>query len=76
MYLHSHPEKYPLKYEDGRISSQGNILDPSTFESRLDCSQVNRLLATPITIRTIFGKSYPPNRFLKLVVVGLYATMT
>ncbi|KAF8511836.1 glycosyltransferase family 39 protein [Hysterangium stoloniferum] len=23
MLLHSHPEKYPLKYEDGRISSQG-----------------------------------------------------
>ncbi|KAK0188988.1 glycosyltransferase family 39 protein [Armillaria mellea] len=23
VYLHSHPEKYPLKYEDGRISSQG-----------------------------------------------------
>ncbi|KAI1908710.1 Dolichyl-phosphate-mannose--protein mannosyltransferase 4 [Ophidiomyces ophidiicola] len=22
-YLHSHPEKYPLRYEDGRISSQG-----------------------------------------------------
>ncbi|EEP76668.1 dolichyl-phosphate-mannose--protein mannosyltransferase 4 [Uncinocarpus reesii 1704] len=22
-YLHSHPEKYPLRYEDGRVSSQG-----------------------------------------------------
>jgi dolichyl-phosphate-mannose-protein mannosyltransferase len=22
-YLHSHPDKYPLRYEDGRISSQG-----------------------------------------------------
>lgn len=22
-YLHSHPERYPLRYEDGRISSQG-----------------------------------------------------
>jgi dolichyl-phosphate-mannose-protein mannosyltransferase len=23
LYLHSHPEKYPLRYDDGRISSQG-----------------------------------------------------
>lgn len=23
VYLHSHPERYPLKYDDGRISSQG-----------------------------------------------------
>ncbi|KAI0343077.1 glycosyltransferase family 39 protein [Trametopsis cervina] len=23
VFLHSHPERYPLKYEDGRISSQG-----------------------------------------------------
>lgn len=23
IYLHSHPDKYPLRYEDGRISSQG-----------------------------------------------------
>ncbi|KAJ8519830.1 hypothetical protein ONZ45_g3254 [Pleurotus djamor] len=23
VYLHSHPDRYPLKYEDGRISSQG-----------------------------------------------------
>lgn len=22
-YLHSHPDQYPLRYEDGRISSQG-----------------------------------------------------
>ncbi|GAO15530.1 uncharacterized protein UV8b_02987 [Ustilaginoidea virens] len=22
-YLHSHPERYPLRYEDGRVSSQG-----------------------------------------------------
>lgn len=22
-YLHSHPDKYPLRYEDGRVSSQG-----------------------------------------------------
>jgi dolichyl-phosphate-mannose-protein mannosyltransferase len=23
VYLHSHPDKYPLRYEDGRVSSQG-----------------------------------------------------
>jgi dolichyl-phosphate-mannose-protein mannosyltransferase len=23
VYLHSHPDKYPLRYDDGRISSQG-----------------------------------------------------
>jgi dolichyl-phosphate-mannose-protein mannosyltransferase len=23
VYLHSHPDRYPLRYEDGRISSQG-----------------------------------------------------
>lgn len=26
VFLHSHPEKYPLKYDDGRISSQGVFL--------------------------------------------------
>ena len=26
VFLHSHSEKYPLRYEDGRISSQGNCL--------------------------------------------------
>jgi len=23
VFLHSHPERYPLRYDDGRISSQG-----------------------------------------------------
>ena len=23
VFLHSHPDRYPLKYDDGRISSQG-----------------------------------------------------
>lgn len=23
VFLHSHPERYPLRYEDGRVSSQG-----------------------------------------------------
>lgn len=26
VFLHSHSERYPLKYEDGRISSQGLYL--------------------------------------------------
>lgn len=25
VFLHSHPDKYPLRYEDGRVSSQGRI---------------------------------------------------
>lgn len=25
VFLHSHTENYPLRYEDGRISSQGTI---------------------------------------------------
>lgn len=25
-FLHSHPERYPLKYDDGRISSQGMVV--------------------------------------------------
>ena len=28
VYRHSHKERYPLKYEDGRISSQGKIQHP------------------------------------------------
>jgi dolichyl-phosphate-mannose--protein O-mannosyl transferase len=23
IFLHSHPERYPMRYDDGRISSQG-----------------------------------------------------
>ena len=25
VFLHSHPERYPLRYDDGRISSQGGV---------------------------------------------------
>lgn len=25
VFLHSHPDKYPLQYEDGRISTQGTV---------------------------------------------------
>jgi dolichyl-phosphate-mannose--protein O-mannosyl transferase len=28
--LHSHPERYPLRYDDGRISSQG-MARPSDY---------------------------------------------
>ncbi|KAG0130994.1 Dolichyl-phosphate-mannose-protein mannosyltransferase-domain-containing protein [Tuber indicum] len=31
-YLHSHPDKYPLRYEDGRISSQGQQVTGYPFE--------------------------------------------
>jgi dolichyl-phosphate-mannose-protein mannosyltransferase len=31
-FLHSHPDKYPLKYPDGRISSQGQQVTGYTFE--------------------------------------------
>lgn len=27
-FLHSHPDRYPLKYDDGRISSAGSFLSP------------------------------------------------
>lgn len=29
-FLHSHPEPYPLRYDDGRISSQGMLLFSSS----------------------------------------------
>jgi dolichyl-phosphate-mannose-protein mannosyltransferase len=31
-YLHSHPDKYPLRYDDGRVSSQGQQVTGYPFE--------------------------------------------
>lgn len=32
VYLHSHPDRYPLRYEDGRISSQGQQVTGYPFQ--------------------------------------------
>lgn len=43
VYLHSHELRYPLRYEDGRISSQGRIAAQKTFNLVLKhFKQVNR----------------------------------
>lgn len=56
-YLHSHGENYPLKYDDGRISSQG------TSPARLkDCH--SELIPSPFTISVPSGQQvtgYPHN---------------
>lgn len=67
--LHSHLENYPLRYDDGRISSQGWSKGVTAAHT-----QVNRLLATRTTIPTTTGRSYPPRNSQRLAEVALCDT--
>lgn len=44
-YLHSHPDRYPLRYEDGRVSSQGQQVTGYPFNDTNNQWQI--LPATP-----------------------------
>ncbi|KKA29405.1 hypothetical protein TD95_004070 [Thielaviopsis punctulata] len=39
-YLHSHPDRYPLRYEDGRVSSQGQQVTGYPFEDNNNIWQI------------------------------------
>ena len=71
VFLHSHVDRYPLKYEDGRISSQGILISAHNLAPYLHFVKVNKLLVTAMTIPTTTGKSYPPRPYLKLVAAVL-----
>lgn len=51
MYLHSHKERYPLKYKDGRISSQGQQVTGYPHEDLNNQWQVIPTKALPETGR-------------------------
>lgn len=51
VYLHSHPELYPLKYEDGRISSQGQQVTGYGHEDSNNHWQIIPTKALPDTGR-------------------------
>lgn len=58
-FLHSHVDRYPVKYDDGRISSQGtSILNSSrvSTDERVH-PQDSRSQDTPSTTRTTTGSS-------------------
>lgn len=54
VYLHSHPDKYPLRYEDGRISSQGQQVTGYPFNDTNNQWQI--LPGTPTPELTQEGK--------------------
>ncbi|KAI0708841.1 O-mannosyltransferase [Cerioporus squamosus] len=51
VFLHSHPDKYPLKYEDGRISSQGQQVTGYGHEDTNNHWQIIPTKALPETGR-------------------------
>lgn len=77
VYLHSHLESYPLRYDDGRISSQGMCSPFHLIELRLNVlPQVNKLLATLITTPTTTGRSSPRRLSQQLAVAVSFAIKT
>ncbi|EPT00756.1 hypothetical protein FOMPIDRAFT_1162813 [Fomitopsis schrenkii] len=51
VYLHSHPERYPLRYDDGRVSSQGQQVTGYGHEDTNNYWQVIPTKALPDTGR-------------------------
>lgn len=48
VYLHSHPDRYPLRYEDGRISSQGQQVTGYPFNDTNNWWQILPTVALDI----------------------------
>lgn len=46
-YLHSHPDKYPLRYEDGRVSSQGQQVTGYPFNDTNNHWQILPTVSLP-----------------------------
>ncbi|KIV95560.1 hypothetical protein, variant [Exophiala mesophila] len=63
-YLHSHPDKYPLRYDDGRISSQGQQVTGYPFNDTNNEWQI--LPNTPLPDETVFGTPVKNGDVVKL----------
>ena len=60
-FLHSHPDKYPLRYEDGRVSSQGQQV---TGYPHADAN--NHWQVIPLTNDEILGNHVKNNDLVRL----------
>lgn len=63
-YLHSHPDKYPLRYEDGRVSSQGQQVTGYPFNDTNNHWQV--LPAKPFPEDNLLGHRVKSGDLIKL----------
>ncbi|KAL8837417.1 MAG: hypothetical protein Q9176_005723 [Flavoplaca citrina] len=63
-YLHSHPDKYPLRYEDGRVSSQGQQVTGYPFNDTNNHWQV--LPAKPFPEDQLSGHRVKSGDLIKL----------
>ncbi|TQS36798.1 hypothetical protein Golomagni_02742 [Golovinomyces magnicellulatus] len=60
-YLHSHPAKYPLRYDDGRISSQGQQVTGYPYDDENNHWQI-----IPNDNNQTLGRSVKNNELVKL----------
>lgn len=63
-YLHSHPDRYPLRYDDGRVSSQGQQVTGYPFNDTNNQWQI--LPATPFAEKDYFGHHVKNGDLIKL----------
>ncbi|KAI4269930.1 MAG: hypothetical protein LQ337_006996 [Flavoplaca oasis] len=63
-YLHSHPDKYPLRYEDGRVSSQGQQVTGYPFNDTNNHWQI--LPAKPFPEDKLSGHRVKSGDLIKL----------
>lgn len=52
-YLHSHPDRYPLRYDDGRVSSQGQQVTGYPFNDTNNHWQILPAVDDAVTGRTV-----------------------
>jgi dolichyl-phosphate-mannose-protein mannosyltransferase len=64
VFLHSHPDKYPLRYDDGRISSQGQQVTGYPFNDTNNHWQI--LPNLPVDDGSFTGKPVVHNAVVKL----------
>lgn len=67
-YLHSHPDRYPLRYEDGRVSSQGQQVTGYPFNDTNNQWQI--LPATPFSEDDRLGHNVKSGDVVKLRHLG------
>ncbi|KAL2066513.1 hypothetical protein VTL71DRAFT_2584 [Oculimacula yallundae] len=60
-FLHSHPDKYPLRYDDGRVSSQGQQVTGYPFADANNHWQI-----LPLTTDEVLGKPVRNNELVRL----------
>ncbi|KAH0566214.1 hypothetical protein GP486_000389 [Trichoglossum hirsutum] len=63
-YLHSHPDRYPLRYEDGRVSSQGQQVTGYPHNDTNNHWQV--LPAEPFDVDGMLGQAVKNGDLIKL----------